>query len=135
MSDKNSGKKWALGTMIAAVAGYVTGVLTAPKAGKDTRDDIKEKAASVAIEGEEKLEQLRDQLDEAVAKAKNEGEELTGRAKDQLAKASDVAVKAKDKAKDVLTAVRDGNSDDANLKKAIAEADKALSELKKFLKK
>jgi gas vesicle protein len=31
-------KKIAIGASIAALAGYVTGVLTAPKSGKQTRD-------------------------------------------------------------------------------------------------
>ena len=34
----------ALGAVIGAAVGVVTGVLTAPKSGKETREDIKQKA-------------------------------------------------------------------------------------------
>jgi len=39
--SKDTGKKVALGALIAASVGYVAGVLTAPKSGKETRQDIK----------------------------------------------------------------------------------------------
>ncbi|MEO7364397.1 MAG: YtxH domain-containing protein [Candidatus Saccharimonadales bacterium] len=35
-------KKLAIGAAIAGAAGYLAGVLTAPKSGKATRDDIKD---------------------------------------------------------------------------------------------
>lgn len=38
---------FALGALIGIVAGVVAGVLTAPKSGKQTRSDIKEKAAEL----------------------------------------------------------------------------------------
>jgi gas vesicle protein len=39
------GNKLAIGAIIGAAAGIVAGVLTAPKSGKETRDDIKRKAS------------------------------------------------------------------------------------------
>jgi len=38
------GKKLALGAVIGAAAGLVAGILTAPKSGRETREDIKKKA-------------------------------------------------------------------------------------------
>lgn len=39
--------KIAIGAIIGAAAGVVAGVLTAPKSGRETRDDIKRKAGDV----------------------------------------------------------------------------------------
>ena len=36
--------KFPLGAVIGAAAGVIAGILTAPKSGKETRDDIKSKA-------------------------------------------------------------------------------------------
>ncbi len=53
------GKKLMIGAVIGAVAGVVAGVLTAPKSGKETRNDIKRKA-----------EELRDKATDEVKAAK-----------------------------------------------------------------
>lgn len=39
--------KFPLGAAIGIVAGVVAGVLTAPRSGKETRDDIKKKATQL----------------------------------------------------------------------------------------
>lgn len=39
--------KFALGAVIGVAAGVVAGMLAAPKAGKETRADLKEKAAEL----------------------------------------------------------------------------------------
>ncbi|MFZ1301952.1 MAG: YtxH domain-containing protein [Candidatus Microsaccharimonas sp.] len=64
----------ALGAVLGAVAGFVTGILVAPKSGKETRDDIKNGAV----------------------KAKDVTFEKAGEVKDKASQvASDVAAKAK----------------------------------------
>ena len=39
--------KFALGALFGAAAGFVAGILTAPKSGKETREDIKRTASDV----------------------------------------------------------------------------------------
>ncbi len=46
---KDNGKKIAIGTAIGLAAGYVTGILTAPKSGKETRQDIKKIAPKCSL--------------------------------------------------------------------------------------
>lgn len=135
MAKNGNGGKWALGALLAAAAGYITGILTAPKSGKETREDVKNTAKKAVNETKEQLRNLQDELDKYLAEAKRVGEELTGKARDQLAGVASVAGKAKDKAKELLSAAKDGDSDDEDLKKAVSEADRALKDLKKFLKK
>jgi gas vesicle protein len=45
--------KFAIGALLGAAAGFVAGILTAPKSGKETREDIKDtavKAKNTAVE-------------------------------------------------------------------------------------
>lgn len=136
MSDKkSSGGKWALGTLIAGAAGYVAGVLTAPKSGKETREDMKDAAVSGVDSAEKDLKKLHTELNNTVDEAKKELDKLSGKAKDQLKAAADLGTKAKDKAREVLSAAHEGETSDDDLQKAVKEADKALADLKKFLKK
>ena len=58
--------KFAVGAIIGAVAGIVAGVLTAPKAGKDTRADIKDKAAELKREAARKADEVKAQSDDMI---------------------------------------------------------------------
>ena len=51
--------KFALGAIIGAAAGLVAGVLTAPKAGKETRADIKAKAGELKADANKKLDDAK----------------------------------------------------------------------------
>jgi gas vesicle protein len=51
-------KKVAIGSAIAAGVGYLTGILTAPKSGKATRQDIKKATAKKAKEAEKELKKI-----------------------------------------------------------------------------
>jgi gas vesicle protein len=53
-------------TGIAAGAGYLVGILTAPKSGRKTRSDIKKTASKAKTEGEKKLKKLHSELREAI---------------------------------------------------------------------
>lgn len=50
--------KLAIGAIVGAAAGVVAGILTAPKSGKETRDDIKRKA----LETKDKVATHKDDL-------------------------------------------------------------------------
>lgn len=50
--------KIAVSAIIAATAGYVAGILTAPKSGKETRKDIQDKALKAKREAEARLKAL-----------------------------------------------------------------------------
>lgn len=47
MSDKDTGSSFAIGFLIGAVVGVAVGFLYAPKAGKETRAMLKQKAGEV----------------------------------------------------------------------------------------
>src|SRR3990172_768897 len=91
--DEHSGRKIALGAFFGAIAGFVTGILTAPKSGKETRADIAEKVSEVKQEGVEQLQNLHDELDELVQSAKDKTLALSAKAREQF---NEAMIKAKD---------------------------------------
>jgi gas vesicle protein len=82
--------KLAIGTFVAAVAGFVTGILLAPKSGKETREQIKQesmKAKDTAVEEvREKTEAVKEKATEVAndvsEKAKEVRDDVTAKAKD-----------------------------------------------------
>ncbi|HSX17603.1 MAG TPA: YtxH domain-containing protein [Patescibacteria group bacterium] len=132
---KNAAKKFAIGTVIAAAAGYVAGILTAPKSGKETRTDIKNAAEQGLSEAEKQLKKLHTELNTVIAEAKVKGAEVKGKAQEEIDKAVAAAQVVKEKARELLSAVHEGDADDKDLKKAISDATKAVDHLKAFLKK
>ncbi len=131
--SKNDGKKFAIGAVIGAIAGLVTGLLTAPQSGKETREDIKKTATKVFVEAEKKLKSLYGELADLIDKGKAEVTKITGKSKEELEKALDVAQKAQLKAKEVISAIRSGETANPELEKAIKEVTKAKDQLKKYL--
>ena len=73
MSDKDVGSSFAIGFIIGAIAGVAIGFLYAPKAGKETRALLKEKAEEVKEKAGEVTEKAREAADEA---RKRVGEKL-----------------------------------------------------------
>jgi len=130
-----SARKWALGAARAAVAGYVGGILTAPQSGKETRADIKKAANRSVAEAEKQLKKLHTQMAETIAQAKDKTNEYSGIARKDLQAAIEKATKAKEKARELLSALHEGTADDKDLDKAIGDANNAIAHLKDYLKK
>jgi gas vesicle protein len=135
MSRKNNtGGKIALSAMVAGVAGYVAGILTAPKSGKETRTDVTNKASNVKAGAEKQLQDSLDDLNQTVDAVKKKSLALSSKAKDEY---DETMVKAKDaqnKAGQVLKAVKAGEASDPDLNKAVKQASQAAKNLKKYLK-
>ena len=60
MSDKDSGSSFAIGFLIGAIAGVAIGFLYAPKAGKETRAMLREKAGELKERAGEITETVKD---------------------------------------------------------------------------
>lgn len=132
---KNSTRRFAIGALIAGAAGYVFGLLTAPKSGKETRQDIKDTAVRGMREAERQLKKLHTELNDVLAEASERADKLSGKAKEELEAAVEVTRKAKETAREILSAVHEGRAEDKDLEKAIKDAQKAVDHLKSYLKK
>ena len=133
MAQDNKGK-FALGALIAGAAGYVAGILTAPKSGKETREDIADKAGEFKSEAEAQLHRAHTELKDLAAKAQAESSKLSDKAKSELASAVRKAKVAQFKSGQVLKAARAGKAKDPALNAAIKQVKEAKKNLAKFLK-
>jgi len=132
--DEHTGRKLAIGAAIAGVVGYVSGILTAPKSGRETREDIADKAEDIKEGTEEQLQNAHDELSDLLKTAKNKSVALGSKARGEFNEAVVAAKDAQNKASYVLKAVRAGEADDPALNKAIKQAKQAQKNLSKFLK-
>jgi gas vesicle protein len=135
MVKKISTKAVALGTLVAAGAGYLAGVLTAPKSGKETRKDIAKSATKARSDSEKQLKKLHSELNDVLREAENKTKKAKTKASKELADATEKAKRAKTKAKEVLSALHNGDADDPNLQAVVEEVKLAKSNLAKYLKK
>jgi gas vesicle protein len=71
--------KFALGALFGAAAGLVAGILTAPKSGKETREDIKAKATEVKATAKAKAAQAKTKATAVKADVKDKAEDLKAR--------------------------------------------------------
>lgn len=128
-------KKVAVGAAVAGAAGYLAGLLTAPKSGRETREDLKNAGRKGVSEAEKQLKSLHTDLAKTVDEAKDKGSKLSGKAQKELTGLVDKAKDTKEKVREVLSAVHEGDATDKDLKKAVADAKHALAHLKEYLKK
>lgn len=133
--SKDTGKKIAIGAAIAGVAGYLAGVLTAPKSGKETRADVKNAAVQAKLRAEKQLKKLHSDLSVQIDKAVQQAHRAKKGTKQELDKAIKAATQAKEKARTVLTAVHEGGAEDKDLDAAVKDAKTALSHLQTFIKR
>ena len=129
-----SGIKIALGAVVAGVAGFVTGILTAPKSGKQTREELKEKIEDVKEGSVEQLENGYNELTDLLKGAKDKTIALSSKAREEFNEAVVTAKDAKDKAGTVLKSFKSGEADDPALNKAIKQVQQAKKNLGKYLK-
>lgn len=129
------GTKYALGTAFAAGVGYVAGILTAPKSGKQTRKDIQDQAIKAKKESEKKLKDLNAELTKLMTTAKTKIKNAETDAKTELQKALNKATAAKDKSRQILSAFHEGESEDKDLQKAVSEVHNAIDHLKEYMNK
>jgi len=128
-------KQIAIGAVLAGAAGYVAGILTAPKSGKDTRTDLKNKAVETKAQAEKQLKQLQIELGSVLDQAKLQAETIKGKAKEDIDMAMDKTRIVKEKASELLDAIQNGHADDKDLRKAIDEANQTIAHLRTYLKK
>lgn len=132
--SKDTGKKIAVGAIIAGTIGYLAGILTAPKSGSETRQDIKDGALKAKKDAEKKLKELHSELHSELIEAKKQLDQLSGKARLELEKVIDAASQAKEKVREIISALHEGDADDPDLKKALSDAKKALKNLEKYVK-
>jgi gas vesicle protein len=130
------GKKFGLGVLVGAVAGVAAGILAAPKSGKETRKDIKNKAGEVKVSAERKLKEAHKELASLSADTQKAALGLKGKAKDELDQLSKKADELKDKVKVAITSIKSGDddSDDATIDQIMKDVSAVKAKISKKIK-
>src|ERR1700749_2579201 len=66
MAKSETVRKFAIGAALSALAGYIAGILTAPKSGKETRENIRTKTEASYATAEKELKKLHTELTDAI---------------------------------------------------------------------
>lgn len=133
MSKKNLLKKVTLGAALAGAAGYVAGILIAPRTGKQSRKKLSNAGKQELIDNQERLKLLYSELGMLVNNAKAEGKVMEGKHLEKFKSVIDNAKESRDKLEQLVDAVKKGRAEDKNLDKAIKDAEKAVKHVKRFL--
>lgn len=132
--NDHTGRKIAVGAAIVGAVGYVAGILTAPKSGKETRTDIANKAEDTKEEIEMQLQNVHDELEGALKTAKSKSIALSSKTRAEFNEAVVNAKDAKNKTAHLLKAVKAGEAEDIRLDRAIRQAKAAVKNLAKYFK-
>jgi gas vesicle protein len=132
---KKRDRNMAVGALIAAGAGYLAGILTAPKKGSETRKDIIDAGIKTKAEAEKTFKKINTELSDILKQAEDFARKSKDSTKSGINDSIARAQKAKDQVRVVLSALHEGDADDKDLRKAIDESAKALEHLKKYLAK
>lgn len=128
-------KKLAVAVGLAAAVGYVAGLLTAPKSGKETREDLKNAAQTGMSQAERQLKNVSSELADLLEEAKRRGSDMSDRARKQMDDLVAQARAAREKAREVVSAVHSGDAKDEDLRLSVNQANSALKHLRDYLKK
>jgi gas vesicle protein len=132
--DPKTGRKVAVGAVVAGIGGFVAGILTAPKSGKETRAELAEQASAVKNDAEIELAVAQRELGIVIKDAQAKTANLGAKAKEELNEALIRAKDAQSKAVIVMKAFKAGQAEDPELNKAVKQAKQAQKNLGKFLK-
>ena len=129
------GGKLAIGAVLVAAAGYVAGILSAPRSGRQTRKKLAKSASKARIDAEKQLKTLHGDLKNMINEGEGQLKKTKSKAAGEFKKQLDNSKKTKEKVKMLLSAIRSGEATDPDLKNMLGEAKKAKSNLAKFIKK
>ncbi len=128
--SKDTAKKVTIGAIVAGIVGFIAGILSAPKSGKETRADIKEGVGDAAETIEKEFNATYKELVQTIKDAKNLGKTLSGPTMKKFTDALEIAIAAKKKAFEVLKTAKT-----EEFEAVTKELSKAITGLKTFLKK
>ncbi len=128
-------KRLAIGAAVAGAAGYLAGLLTAPKSGKETRAELKQSGVASMSEVEKQLKLLHTELGKLVDETKDTSNDMSDKAQKEFKKLVESAKDSKEKLREVISAIHEGEAADKDLNDALSDAQHAIEHIKDYLKK
>lgn len=132
---QSEGKSVLTALVLGVAVGFAAGILTAPKSGAETREDLRKAADKLKKDLEVRLADAKEDLNAAIEQATVKARDLSQKGKKELDDLLVTARAAQAKAKDVLSAVKSGEADDKDLQVALSDAKTAKNHLVNFLRR
>ena len=120
---------------VGIAAGYLAGILTARKSGKETRRDIINASVKAKGEAEKTIKKLNSDLSDLIEQAEKTMKGAKADVKAGLKSAIDRGSLAKKGAREMLSALHEGEAVDQDLNNAISDAQSSVKNLKAYLAK
>lgn len=128
-------RNMAVGGLAIAGMSYIAGVLTAPKSGRETRKDLQKAALKAKSESERKLKKAHSELTDIIDQAGKTADRSKTKVSAEWKSAIEHAESVRNKTRELLSAVHEGEAEDKDLQRALAEAKKSIIHVKKFVQK
>lgn len=126
-------KNIGIALIAGLAAGYALGVLTAPKSGKETRDDIREAGSKAYKAAEARLKGSYEDLSGVIAKAGHQTKKLSKKGHEELDGLLAAAHDAQGRVKQLITSVRRGDATEEQYEDVVIAAQVAKDELEDFI--
>ena len=130
---KKNSRNIVVGAILVGAASYLAGILTAPKKGKETREDIRHASVNFKISLEKSLKKLYADSSKQLDRALNVKQDLTRQTKKELDLLIASVRHAKDKIKVYLTALRDGDIEEEEITLLLSDGRDNTERLKYFV--
>lgn len=125
----------ALSGLIAGAAGYIAGIMTSPKSGKQNRAKVKRVAKKSRRTTEKELKKLQKELSSVVDSSKKATQTMGKKAQGEYGLLVEKAKNSQESMKEVFSAIKEGKAQDKDLDKAVKDAKAAIEHTQDFLKK
>jgi gas vesicle protein len=130
---KKNSRNIIVGAILVGAASYVAGILTAPKKGKETREDIRHASVNFKISLEKSLKKLYADSSQQLERALHVNQKLTAQTKKELDLLVASVKHAKDRIKIYLTSLRDGEIEEEEITLLLSDGRDNTERLKFFV--
>ena len=130
---KKSSRNIVFGAMVVGAASYLAGILTAPKKGSETREDIRHASVNAKISLEKSLKKLYSDSSKQLQRALNLNQKLTKQTKRELDLLVASVKHATEKIKIYLTSIRDGDIEEEEITLLLTDGRDNTERLKLFV--
>ena len=124
-----------IAAVVGLAAGYALGILTAPKSGKETREDIKDASTKAYKAAEARLKDTYEDLGDFIQKASSQAKKIGDKGRDQLDGLVSSAKDAQARVKKLVSSARNGEGTPEEFEDAVKAAREAKSDLQEFIDK
>jgi|GEM_PF-1812302 len=130
---KKNSRNFIIGAAAIGAVSYLAGILTAPKKGSETIDDIRHASVKAKIGLEKSLKKLYSDSSMQIERALKVNQNLTAQTKKELDSMVSALKNVKESIKNYLTSIRDGDIEESEITLLLTDGRNNTQRLKLFI--